>query len=248
MKPCEQIQHFSGLMGGLLSVNKLFDGINDILFFVKDVEGRYIVVNENFVQRCGKQSKEDLIGKRADEVYPPPLGEEFFAQDAKIIKSGEGIRDRMELHLYPGGKRGWCLTSKEPVRGTNGEIIGICGITRDLHRMAGEDQKFESMPKVLDYIAKHSDEPLRLPVLAKMAGLSVYQFDQRIRHLFHVTAGQYLVRVRIDAACNRLVGGVEPIARVAQECGYSDQSAFSRQFKQVVGMSPLAYRKKFTEK
>jgi AraC-like DNA-binding protein len=80
-----------------------------------------------------------------------------------------------------------------------------------------------------------------------MAGLSVYQFDQRIRSLFHVTAGQYIVKVRIDAACKRLTTTDEAIAQIALSCGYSDQSAFSRQFKQAVGISPLAYRRKVGE-
>ena len=78
-----------------------------------------------------------------------------------------------------------------------------------------------------------------------MAGLSVYQFDQRIRSLFHLTAGQYLVKVRIDAACKQLAKSKEAIAQIALGCGYSDQSAFSRQFKQAVGISPLEYRKRF---
>ncbi|MES2997347.1 MAG: AraC family transcriptional regulator [Verrucomicrobiota bacterium] len=234
-------------MNGLLPVDRLFDGVNDILFFVKDDKGRYIAANDTLIERCGKQSKEEILGKRADEVYPAPLGEEFFAQDAEIIKSGEGIRDRLELHLYPGGRRGWCLTFKEPVRGADGNVIGICGISRDLHQPGAVNEKYAAMSKALAHIVKHFDEPLRLPALAEMAGLSVYQFDQRIRQLFHVTAGQYLVRVRIDAACKRLTGGTEPIAQVALDCGYSDQSAFSRPFKQVVGMSPLAYRKKYTE-
>ena len=60
---------------------------------------------------------------------------------------------------------------------------------------------------------------VRLPQLAEMAGLSVYQFDQRIRSLFHVTAGQYLVKVRIDAACDRLAQTNEVIAQIALSCG-----------------------------
>ena len=52
------------------------------------------------------------------------------------------------------------------------------------------------------------------------------------------------MKVRIDAACERLSLSGEPIAQIALACGYSDQSAFSRQFKQAVGISPLAYRKK----
>ena len=134
---------------------------------------------------------------------------------AKSSAAGTAIRDHLELHLYPGGRRGWCLTFKEPVLGKNGGVAGICGISRDLHAPGAEDGDFAAMSAAIDHIHRHFDEPLRLPALAEMAGLSVYQFDQRIRSLFHVTAGQYLVKVRIDAACKRLTGTDEPIAQIA---------------------------------
>jgi AraC-like DNA-binding protein len=46
------------------------------------------------------------------------------------------------------------------------------------------------------------------------------------------------------AASDRLAQTNEVIVQIALSCGYSDQSAFSRQFKQAVGISPLAYWKK----
>jgi AraC-like DNA-binding protein len=128
--------------------------------------------------------------------------------------------------------------------GKNGQVAGICGISRDLHSPGEQGEDFAALSALIDHLHRHYDESLRLPGLAEMAGLSVYQFDQRIRSLFHVTAGQYLVKVRIDAACQRLSTTGEQIAQIALSCGYSDQSAFSRQFKQAVGISPLAYRKK----
>lgn len=232
-------------IGGLLPVDRLFDGVPDIVFFVKDLRGRYMAVNDTLAARCGLAGKDDAIGHTAEELFPPPLGEAFARQDRDILHGGFGIRDHLELHLYPGGRSGWCLTYKEPVSGKNGEVVGICGISRDLHAPGAPDADYAAMSAATDYIHRHYDEPLRLPTLAEMAGLSVYQFDQRIRALFHVTAGQYLVKVRIDAACKRLTATVEPIAQIALSCGYSDQSAFSRQFKQAVGISPLAYRREF---
>ena len=231
-------------LGGLLPVDRLFDGVADIVFFVKDAAGRYMAVNDTLATRCGLPNKDAALGHTAEELFPLSLGKVFALQDREILRSGNPIRNHLELHLYPGGRSGWCLTFKEPVMGKNGKIAGICGISRDLHSPDGQGEDFAALSGAIDHIHRHYDEVLRLPGLAEMAGLSVYQFDQRIRSLFHVTAGQYLVKVRIDAACQRLSNTTEAIAQIALSCGYSDQSAFSRQFKQAVGISPLAYRKK----
>jgi PAS domain S-box-containing protein len=240
-------KNFFESIGQMLPVDRLFDGVPDIVFFVKDAQGRYIMVNDTLASRCGLASKDDAIGRTAEELFPKPLGNAFAQQDREILRGGNGIRGRLELHLYTGGGRGWCLTFKEPIPGKKGGVAGICGISRDLHAPGAADEDFAAMSTAIDYIHRHYDKALRLPVLAKMAGLSVYQFDQRIRSLFHVTAGQYFVKVRIEAACNRLTATDDAIAQIALDCGYSDQSAFSRQFKQAVGISPLAYRKKFAE-
>ncbi len=231
-------------IAGLLPVDRLFDGVPDIVFFVKDADGRYMAVNDTLAARCGLSNKDAALGLTAEELFPPPLGKAFALQDREILRGGNPIRDHLELHLYPGGRSGWCLTFKEPVMGKNGQVAGICGISRDLHSPGEQGEDFAALSGAIDHIHRHYDEALRLPGLAEMAGLSVYQFDQRIRGLFHLTAGQYLVKVRIDAACQRLSTTDEPIAQIALSCGYSDQSAFSRQFKQAVGISPLAYRKK----
>lgn len=237
-------QAFVETAAGLLPVDRLFDGVPDIVFFIKDAQGRYLAVNDTLAARCGLAGKDEVLGRRAEDLFPPPLGEAFAGQDAAILAGARGIRDHLELHLYPGGRGGWCLTYKEPVPGKRGGVAGICGISRDLHAPGAEGGGFAALSGALDHINRHFDEPLRLPTLAKLAGMSVYQFDQRIRSLFHVTVGQYLVKVRIDAACQRLTGSTDGVARIALDCGYSDQSAFSRQFKQVVGMSPAAYRKR----
>jgi len=245
--PTSLRRSFFESLASMLPVDRLFDGVPDIVFFVKDSRGRYMAVNDTLAARCGLADKDQVIGRTTGELFPPPLGEGFASQDREILNGGPAIRDHLELHLYPGGRNGWCLTYKEPVSGKNGSIAGICGISRDIYPPAAQDSHYAALSGVIQHIHLHLDEALRLPSLAEMAGLSVYQFDQRIRSLFRLTAGQYLVKVRIDAACKQLAETSEPIVGVALSCGYSDQSAFSRQFKQAVGISPLAYRKKMRE-
>jgi len=95
----------------------------------------------------------------------------------------------------------------------------------------------------MKYAQDHLDAPLRVTDLAARARLSPFQFDQRIRLMFGHSAGQYLTRLRIDRACGRLRRSNAPISHVALDCGYADQTAFTRQFRKVVGLSPLQYRK-----
>jgi PAS domain S-box-containing protein len=230
---------------GLLPVDRLFDGVPDIVYFVKDAQCRYLSVNDTLAKRCGLASKKDVIGRTAEELFPKSLGAAFAEQDRILLETGESIRDHLEIHLYPSGGSGWCLTYKEPVLDSKGKVIGICGISRDIRHPVESGDNYAALAECIDYIHKHLDEPLRLPALAEIAGVSVYQLDQRIRALFRLTAGQYLVKVRIEAACKKLRDSTRAIADIALDCGYSDQSAFSRQFRQTVGMSPLVYRKNF---
>lgn len=220
----------------------LFDNVPDIVYFVKDTEGRYMTVNQTLVLRLGMKEKRDLLGKRASEVFPNSLGEAFSAQDKRIIRTGVGIRGQLEMHLYPDRKSGWCLTYKEPIYRDGGKIVGVAGISRDIQSPNDRREDMTPVSKVTNYIHENLGEPLRLPDLAEMAGLSVYQLDQRVRGLYNISAGQFITQSRIDRACHMLKRSKDSIVDIALECGYSDQSAFTRQFKQVTGMTPNAFR------
>lgn len=243
MKSANEIRkNFCNRLHNPLMNEKLFDHVPDIAFFMKDHLGRYVAVNNTLVTRCGLSTKEDIIGKTADQVFPAPMGAAFAAQDEQVLKTALSIHGQLELHLYPGGKQGWCLTYKEPILDEKKLIIGISGISRDLHSSAEKDDDLSTISEILSHIRNNIDKPLRLPDLAKMADLSVYQLDQRLRSLYHMSAGQCITHARINAACHMLTTTAKSISTIALDCGYSDQSAFTRQFKQTAGITPKAYR------
>jgi AraC-like DNA-binding protein len=222
---------------------ELFDRVPDTVFFIKDHEARYVAANETLVHRCGFADSRALIGRKASEVFAAPLGERFEAQDLKVLAEGLSIRGRVELHLYPDGREGWCLTWKEPLIDAAGLIRGLAGISRDAPALSGSAAPIAAaLSATLAYIDDHLDEPLRIPELAARAGLSPFQLDQRIRALFGLSAGQYLSRLRIGRACDRLRHTDAPLRELALECGYGDQAAFTRQFHKSVGLTPGAYR------
>ena len=221
----------------------LFDCLPDLVFFVKNSRGEYLVVNQTLVDRCGKRAKDELIGRRADEVFPAPLGRSYRAQDEQVLRSGNPIRNQLELHLFPAGGRGWCVTNKLPLRGRGGKITGLFGVSKDLQAANEGSEDFSQVAEAVRRIQTRYDQPLKVRDLARYAGLSVYQFEHRMRRIFQITAGQLLQKVRMEAAVQRLRGTDEPIADIALACGYSDQSAFTRSFRQTVGLSPSEYRR-----
>ena len=222
--------------------NELFDDVSDTTYFVKDRDGRYLFVNDTLVARCGMKEKSDLLGKTAAEVFLSPLGEEFQLQDREILGGGPAIKSQLELHIYADGHEGWCLTWKRALRNEVGEIRGLSGISRDVGGASPSARDLESLAKILGYIRDHLDQPLRLAELAEATGLSTYQISQRIEGLFGISTKQYISRCRIEAACHALENSTESLSEIALACGFSDQSAFTRQFGSIVGMTPKTYR------
>ena len=221
----------------------LFDCLPDLVFFIKNRRGEYVVVNRTLVERCGLRAKSQLIGRTPDEVFPPPLGRGYRAQDERILRTGEPILNQLELQLYPSGQTGWCLTNKLALRDREGGVVGLVGVSKDLQSPKESGGDYSRVAEAVQHIQAYYDQPLQVVKLACLAGLSLYQFEERIRRIFQLTAGQFIQKVRMDAAVRRLRETQDPISNIALDCGYSDQSAFSRQFKQTVGLSPAQYRR-----
>ena len=220
----------------------LFDCLGDLVFFIKNRRGEYVVVNQTLVERCGRRKKSELIGRRADELFPAPLGAGYRAQDESVFRNGAAIRNQLEIHFYAAGGRGWCLTNKLPLRDRAGLVIGLMGVSKDLSAANIRSRDYARVARVVKHIQNQYGAPLRVRDLAAMAGLSLYQFEQRIRAIFQLTAGQFIQKVRLENAMHRLRDAALPVARIALDCGYSDQSAFTRQFRQTTGMTPTNYR------
>ncbi len=221
----------------------LFDAISDTVYFLKDASGRYAAVNQTLAERTGRKRKEELIGLTAEEAFAGPLGRRIASQDRALLAGGRPLRGELELHLYSERREGWCLTWKEPLFGKKGEIVGLVGLSRDLQHVQVAADEAQALAAAIQYAQDHLDSALRVADLAKRAELSPFQFDQRIRLMFGHSAGQYLTRLRIDRACGHLRRGGAAISQIALDCGYADQTAFTRQFRKVVGVSPLQYRK-----
>lgn len=220
----------------------LFDHLPDIVYFVKDVSGCYVVVNQTLVDRVGVGSKSELIGKTSDEVFSGDLGSRFLEQDLAVIESASPLLAQLEQHAYPSGQTGWCLTTKLPIVGHDGSIIGLVGMSRDLQTPGQDHRDLNPLACVVDYVEGHLHEALRTSDLAEQAGLSAYALDRSCREVYGISPSQLILQLRMSAAETKLRQSNESIVSIALAVGYSDQSAFTRQFRRTFGLSPGKYR------
>jgi PAS domain S-box-containing protein len=226
----------------------LFDELPDVVFFIKDTAGRYVRVNQTLAERCTAGDKARLIGKRPAEVFPAPLAASYARQDETVLKTGKPVKHQLELHIYPGGKAGWCLTTKHALRDLNGRIIGVTGISRDLNAPGDKACGFAELAAALRHMQKHFAESLRIEDISKQAGLSVYQFEQRVQRLFHLSPLQLLHKLRLDEGTRLLRETTMPLGEIALQTGWCDQSAFTRHFSRYAGMAPGKFRAMQTDR
>ncbi|ASL47430.1 RCS-specific HTH-type transcriptional activator RclR [Burkholderia sp. AD24] len=231
----------AGMLSHFRLLEPVFDAMPDVVFFVKDVEARYALVNRTLASRCGFKEKSALLGSTAEDVFPRRFGRIYTAQDKAIINVGNQMIDQLELHLYPGRQPGWCLTCKQPLRDPAGKVVGLAGISRDLKADESSHPAYSRLAAVVQSIQDNYVQPLNLKQLAAMADMSVAQLERYFHKVFHLTPRQVLLKTRLDAATALLVSH-DKVTDVAALCGYTDHSAFTRQFKATVGITPTEYR------
>jgi AraC-like DNA-binding protein len=233
-------------------MERLFDTLPDVVFFAKDRRGRYTHANQTLLDRLRMTSRAQIVGKRADEVFAPPLGLRFAEQDAQVLREGREISGQLELHLFPNRVPGWCVTHKlawreqEPSGGRRANpIVGLVGLSRDIAPPglghARPSATYARVAQVVDRLQRDYAEPLVIADLARDAGMSMAQLERIVLQVWRLTPRQLLARVRLDAAL-ALLAGESSVAAVAHACGYADHSAFTRQFKRSTGLSPSQYR------
>ncbi len=226
---------------GLVPLTPLFDALPGVVFFIKDEQARYALVNQTLVQRCGCRRPEELLGRTAEEVFPARYGPLYTAQDRRILADGRALADQLELHLYYGNRPIWCLTHKLALRDAAQRIIGIAGISRDLPAPQASHPAYGKIAEVDAYIRRHFARPLNLAELTALAGLSVAQLERHCKRIFGLTPRQMIHKARLGEA-SRLLLEEDSITEVALRCGYTDHSAFSRQFRALTGLTPSQYR------
>lgn len=96
--------------------------------------------------------------------------------------------------------------------------------------------------RVVDFVQAHLSQDLSLEDLARQVGFSPYHFARLFRQATGESPHRFVLRQRIEQAQHLLTETDMPLALVALQSGFANQSHLTSVFKQQCGLTPRAYR------
>ena len=120
----------------------LMENIPDRIYF-KDLESRFICVNAAMARLFNLKGPEEAVGKIDFDYFPKADAQRMYDDEMRVVRTGEPILAKVETKVLPDGSRGWTLTTKLPLRGSGGEIIGTCGISKDITSLKTAEEALE---------------------------------------------------------------------------------------------------------
>ncbi|MGA3011909.1 MAG: PAS domain S-box protein [Terracidiphilus sp.] len=112
-------------------LHALIDNIPDYMY-VKDIQSRFVVANPHLAHVVGVKAPEELLGKTDYDFYPRYLADAFYEDEQNVIRSGQPLFNREEKGIDGQGNEVDILTTKVPIRDSEGRVIGIAGVGRDI--------------------------------------------------------------------------------------------------------------------
>ncbi|HEX7900393.1 MAG TPA: EAL domain-containing protein [Planctomycetota bacterium] len=109
----------------------LMDHLPDSIYF-KDADSRFTRVNRAQAEWLGIGDPERAVGKSDVDFYPADFAAATRALEIEIMRTGRPVLDLDEHVRAPDGRERWVSTSKLPLAGPDGRIIGVFGLSRDV--------------------------------------------------------------------------------------------------------------------
>ncbi|HOP03235.1 MAG TPA: PAS domain-containing protein [Tenuifilaceae bacterium] len=155
-------------------LNALMQNIPDYIYF-KDQNSHFIRISKSMVKLFNASEPEELVGKSDFDFHKKENAEKFFAEEQEIMRSLVPLVDNVVHEKFDDGKEQWVSTTKMPLLDSNGDVIGVWGISKivtDLKKAELDAQEMAKETKTLK--SKLTKQQAEYQAIVKAVDSSTY--------------------------------------------------------------------------
>lgn len=186
------------------------------MIWLKNPEGIYLSCNQNFEEFNGL-AKDELIGKSDYDFYPKEIADFYWEKDLEVLNSSGRVRFVSWAVSALNGNRILTETIKSPMHDTDGKLLGVLGVSRDITEMKKVEEellrakeKAEESDKLKSIFLANMSHEIRTPMNAIM-GFSELLVDEDLDGL---EKGQYVNIIQNSG--NRLLQIIDDIVDISK--------------------------------
>ena len=131
-------------------------------------------------------------------------------------------------------------------------ILKVLSETKDYHEVTRKSSFYQSnkyeterLNVVCSYTMANYSQPITLEQIAAISNLTTTSFCRYFKLMTNKTYYDFLTEIRISHACRFLIENKMSVDQIADKCGFYNISNFYRQFKKVIGVTPLTYKREY---
>jgi len=128
--------------------SNLVNNTPDHIYF-KDRRSRFIRINEAMARDFGIRNATEAVGKTDSDFFSGEHARQTFADEQRIMETGEPMIGVEEKETWPNGRFSWVSTTKVPLRDAKDSITGLVGISRDVTERRLADAKLREQNEIL---------------------------------------------------------------------------------------------------
>jgi PAS domain S-box-containing protein len=201
----------------------MMDYVPDHIYF-KDLQCRFIRNSRSQASLLGLNDPRAVIGKTDFDFFPHAA--KAYAEEQEVMRSGEPLIDFEEWVVWPDGRESWVSTTKVPLRNSEGETIGIFGISRDITERKRAEQSIQELNRDLE------NQAVKLQAANKELEAFSYSVSHDLRAPLRAIDGYTRILVEdyemlLDEEGKRICGVISAEARRMGQL-IDDLLAFSR--------------------
>jgi two-component system, chemotaxis family, CheB/CheR fusion protein len=144
-------------------LNSLLFSVRDAIYF-KDAKGRFIRANPALAERFGLRDPAAAVGRTAFELSASDDVLALQQQDEIVLRTGRAEHGRLEKRQRADGRVGWDLVTRLPMRDSDGAIVGLTCILRDVTEQVEADEKIQQAVRRRDQFLAMLSHELRNPL------------------------------------------------------------------------------------